>query len=126
MRSNARIAGETFTGSSTTTGPRPRVFTPALYAAAVDQPVEEAHLAVTPDFSLSGPTVDAVTELCERLEGLPLAIELAAARTRLLTPGAMLDRLDRRLDLLAAGPRDVPGRMVACIHERVAKSQHAR
>jgi predicted ATPase/DNA-binding SARP family transcriptional activator len=66
--------------------------------------------AVNPDFALSGPTADVVAELCERLEGLPLAIELAAARTRLLTPAAMLDRLDRRLDLLAAGPRDVPGR----------------
>ncbi|MFY9580796.1 MAG: BTAD domain-containing putative transcriptional regulator [Gaiellaceae bacterium] len=66
--------------------------------------------AVSPDFSLSGPTAGAVGELCERLEGLPLAIELAAARTRLLSPAAMLNRLDRRLDLLAAGPRDVPGR----------------
>jgi predicted ATPase/DNA-binding SARP family transcriptional activator len=66
--------------------------------------------AVNADFSLAGPTSESVAELCERLEGLPLAIELAAARTRLLTPAAMLDRLDRRLDLLAAGPRDVPGR----------------
>jgi predicted ATPase/DNA-binding SARP family transcriptional activator len=65
--------------------------------------------AVGADFSLSEPA-DTVAELCARLEGLPLAIELAAARTRLLTPAAMLDRLDRRLDLLAAGPRDVPGR----------------
>src|SRR5438046_914629 len=59
---------------------------------------------------MTDPTKAAVVELCVRLEGLPLAIELAAARTRLLTPGAMLDRLDRRLDLLAAGPRDAPGR----------------
>ena len=66
--------------------------------------------AVNPSFSMTDPTKAAVVELCVRLEGLPLAIELAAARTRLLTPGAMLDRLDRRLDLLAAGPRDAPGR----------------
>jgi predicted ATPase/DNA-binding SARP family transcriptional activator len=66
--------------------------------------------AVNPAFSMTGATMKSVVELCTRLEGLPLAIELAAARTRLLTPAAMLDRLDRRLDLLAAGPRDVPGR----------------
>jgi predicted ATPase/DNA-binding SARP family transcriptional activator len=66
--------------------------------------------AVNPAFSMNESTRPAVVELCARLEGLPLAIELAAARTRLLTPAAMLDRLDRRLDLLAAGPRDVPGR----------------
>jgi predicted ATPase/DNA-binding SARP family transcriptional activator len=66
--------------------------------------------AVNPSFAVTDSTGPAVVELCARLEGLPLAIELAAARTRLLTPAAMLDRLDRRLDLLAAGPRDVPGR----------------
>src|SRR5262249_2719217 len=71
--------------------------------------VERAE-AVSPAFSMTEATRPAVAELCTRLEGLPLAIELAAARTRLLTPAAMLDRLDRRLDLLAAGPRDVPGR----------------
>jgi predicted ATPase len=66
--------------------------------------------AVNPAFSMTDSTRPSIVELCARLEGLPLAIELAAARTRLLTPAAMLDRLDRRLDLLAAGPRDVPGR----------------
>src|SRR5207247_9214969 len=66
--------------------------------------------AVNPSFSMTDSPMQSVVGLCARLEGLPLAIELAAARTRLLTPGAMLDRLDRRLDLLAAGPRDVPGR----------------
>ena len=66
--------------------------------------------SVNPSFAVTESTRPAVVELCARLEGLPLAIELAAARTRLLTPAAMLDRLDRRLDLLAAGPRDVPGR----------------
>jgi len=53
---------------------------------------------------------EAVRELCRRLDGLPLAIELAATRTKLLTPGAILERLGERLDLLSARARDVPER----------------
>jgi predicted ATPase len=67
--------------------------------------VERAR-AVKPDFRLTDANADTVTEICARLEGLPLAIELAAARTRLLSPASMLERLGSRLDLLVGGPRD--------------------
>ena len=66
--------------------------------------------AAVPDFSLTAENGLAVAELCRRLDGIPLAIELAAARVKLLTPRAMLDRLERRLALLVGGPRDQPVR----------------
>jgi predicted ATPase/DNA-binding SARP family transcriptional activator len=66
--------------------------------------------AVDPEFELNDENIEAVRHVCERLDGLPLAIELAAARTKLLPPGAMSRRLDQRLDLLTAGPGDRPAR----------------
>ncbi|MBV9356738.1 MAG: AAA family ATPase, partial [Chloroflexi bacterium] len=69
--------------------------------------------AVSPGFTLSPVNARAVAELCVRLDGLPLAIELAAARCRLLEPSELLARLDRRLALLDDGPRDAPPRQRA-------------
>ena len=65
--------------------------------------------ASVPDFQLDG-NAQAVADLCARLEGIPLAIELAAARSKLLPPQTMLARLSSRLDLPAAAARDVPAR----------------
>jgi predicted ATPase/transcriptional regulator with XRE-family HTH domain len=62
------------------------------------------------DLTLDAGTALAVAGICRRLDGLPLAIELAAARTRLLPPPDLLARLDRRLPVLAGGAHDLPGR----------------
>jgi predicted ATPase len=66
--------------------------------------------AVKPDFALCNENASAVAEICIRLDGLPLAVELAAARIKLLTPQTMLPRLESRLKLLTGGPRDLPAR----------------
>jgi len=71
--------------------------------------VERAR-AVKADFTLTEDNTSAVAEICRRLDGLPLAIELAAARTRLLDPRAMLARLEHRLRWLSGGARDAPAR----------------
>ena len=77
--------------------------------AAVQLFVERARV-VNPNFALTDENARSVAEICVRVDGLPLAIELAAARVRVLSPRAILSRLDHRLQLLTGGARDLPTR----------------
>ena len=83
--------------------------TPLTQHAAMELFVQRA-AAVWPDFAISPENARAVQEICSRLDGLPLAIELAAARAKVLSPSAILDRLQSRLRLLTGGALDLPER----------------
>jgi predicted ATPase len=88
------------------------------YGASADVPARSAAVelfrqrarAVAPDFELTAANAGTVARICRRLDGLPLAIELAAARIKLFPPKALLGRLDRGLELIAGGARDLPQR----------------
>jgi non-specific serine/threonine protein kinase len=76
---------------------------------AVELFVERAK-QVRQDFALTDENVEAVISICRKLDGLPLALELAAARARVLSASEILERLQDRLKLLTGGSRDLPGR----------------
>jgi predicted ATPase/class 3 adenylate cyclase len=87
--------------------------------------------AVKPDFAVDNANAPALAEICHRLDGLPLAIELAAARIRILSPQAMLARMEKRLLLLTGGARDAPQRQrtlrdaIAWSHDLLDPEEHA-
>jgi predicted ATPase/class 3 adenylate cyclase len=80
-----------------------------LQYAAVELFIQRAQAAKS-DFVVTNENAPAVAEICVRLDGLPLAIELAAARIKLLTPHALLARLGTKFELLRSGARDLPAR----------------
>jgi predicted ATPase/class 3 adenylate cyclase len=83
---------------------------PALGAVEAVRLFTERALAASPRFALTEQNAPAVAEITARLDGLPLAIELAATRTKVLTPEQILSRLKRRLSILTSGSRSLPER----------------
>ena len=107
-----RLYGEQEYSVPPLTLPDPRVLPPLEVLTqyeAVRLFVERAR-AVKADFTVTNESAPAVAEICARLDGLPLAIELAGARMRTLPPQKILERLSNRLKLLKGGPRDLPTR----------------
>jgi predicted ATPase/DNA-binding CsgD family transcriptional regulator len=107
-----RVRGEQEMPVRPLAAPDPRRLPPLVELArndAVALFLERAR-ATAPDTGLSEENAGSVAEICCRLDGLPLALELAAARVRFLTPKAIASGLDRALPLLAGGRRDAPAR----------------
>jgi predicted ATPase/DNA-binding CsgD family transcriptional regulator len=111
--------------------PEPSRLLPAEQLAEYDAVrlfVQRARM-VQPDFAVGGANASVLAELCRRLDGLPLAIELAAARVRLFPPEEMLARLEHHLPLLTGGPRDLPARQqtmrdtIAWSHRLLSESE---
>ncbi|MGH2617539.1 MAG: ATP-binding protein, partial [Thermomicrobiales bacterium] len=96
-------------------GARHPTFAALARSEAVTLFVQRARAAKA-DFTLTEENAPAIGRLCAQLDGLPLAIELAAARVRVLSPRAILARLDQRLDLLEGGPRNAPIRLRTMRH----------
>ena len=107
-----RLAGEQEYAVPSMTVPDPNAL-PSLDALshfeAIDLFVQRA-AAVRPGFTLNDDNAQPIAEICARLDGLPLAIELATARLRLMTPQEMTGRLDQQLSFLKSGQRDLPER----------------
>jgi predicted ATPase/class 3 adenylate cyclase len=90
--------------------PRPQGPTAVIAESEAVQLFVERARAVRPGFDLTDENASVIAEICLRLDGLPLAIELAAARLNVFAPSDLLDRLRQRLDVLGAGGRDLPDR----------------
>ncbi|MGH2616568.1 MAG: ATP-binding protein [Thermomicrobiales bacterium] len=111
-RSVLRLSGEHHVPLSPLPFPDPKHLPPLSEMAAMPavRLFADRARAATGDFTLTAENAADVAAICAHLDGLPLAIELAAARLRHLPLKALADRLQRRLDVLVGGPRDSPGR----------------
>jgi predicted ATPase/DNA-binding CsgD family transcriptional regulator len=111
-RDGLRVSGEReFAVPPLALSPGPAPSLASLAGAEAVRLFVERARAVRPDFALDDGNAAAVADICRRLDCLPLAIELAAARVRHLPPAALLARLGERLPLLTGGPRDLPDRL---------------
>jgi predicted ATPase len=90
--------------------PHPKDPTLSIAASEAVQLFTDRARTVRPDFAITDDNAAVIAEICLRLDGLPLAIELAAARLNVFTPSDLLGRLQQRLDVLGAGGRDLPDR----------------
>jgi len=110
-RERLRLRGERELAVPPLELPDPEVSDPEILATspAVALFTERAD-AVTASFELTGDNAASVAEICRKLDGLPLALELAAARIRTMSPSSLLRRLDRSLEVLTGGPRDLAAR----------------
>jgi non-specific serine/threonine protein kinase len=106
-RRDEETKGRSGTDNVPFVSPSPRLLVPS---EAVQLFVERAR-SVVGTFDATGENAAQLEAICARLEGLPLAIELAAVRIKVLTPASLLARLDHRLELLVSGPRDAPERL---------------
>ncbi len=109
-RETLRVRGEYVFPVPPLSLPDPKAPVAVIAESEAAQLFVERAQAVRPDFTLNAENAPTVAEICLRLDGLPLAIELAAARLNLFTPSDLLTRLRERLDILGAGGRDVPDR----------------
>ena len=107
-RFRLEVSGERLVSVPPLPVPEPQYLLPvsALAKVAAIQLFVERAQAVQEDFVLTADNVGSVVTICRRLDGLPLALELAAARIHILSPAALLARLDAQLPLLIGGPRD--------------------
>lgn len=111
-RSPLRVKGEQLYDLAPLAVPEPTQLLDLTALAAYDSIalfVDRAH-AVRPGFALTGSNSALVVGICQRVDGVPLAIELAAARIKLFSPRALFERLDKRLALLKSSARDLPER----------------
>jgi len=122
-RERLRLSGEYDVPVMPLAFPDPEYLPPPAQVAiapAVQLFVERAH-SVNPAFRLTVANAAAVAAICHRLDGLPLALELAAARSNHMSPAMLLARLAHRLPLLTGGPRDVPARLQT-MHDAISWS----